>query len=354
MAFISCQIRSDVLDQRVDVDVFLPADSPKEKGREAAGILYLLHGQGGSNTDWQQYTAIARYATANRLAVIYPSCPQSFYVDMAYGGAFYTYLTEELPALLHTMFRLPVGREKTFVAGLSMGGYGAALLGLSRPDLFGAFAEFSGAVDVEALTAFKEDPYVRSIAVPAFGEKMEVPEKYDLFKLAETAAALPEEQRPRIFMACGLQDDFMGLYQQNVKFRDHIASLPLPMKWMEWNGIHEYNFGTALSYTLSPISWAMIMTSANYRTGDKRSWQNDPWPLGCGPKNWRMFAGNSICWAKGRSSVLFWKGAPFPIWSFTALPVWERPPWPPYWLNAAICACSNSTGPAPLPAISAA
>ena len=244
MALLSCLIDSDIMQQKVNVDVFLPTDSPEEKGREIAGVLYLLHGLGGSHKDWQAYTAIIRYAVDNRLAVIFPSCRKSFYVDMVYGDDFYTFMTEELPGTLQRMFRLPNEREKTFIAGLSMGGYGATYLGLSRPDLYGAFANFSGPMNIRFFEQFKDAEMVKNDFIPAFGSEIPLDDKYDLYMLAEKVAALPQQERPRIFMACGRQDNYGGfeLYRQNVEYKDYIETLPYDFKWMEWDGVHEYSF----------------------------------------------------------------------------------------------------------------
>jgi hypothetical protein len=50
----------------------------------------------------------------------------SFYTDEVHGNRYWTFLTQELPELVHSFFRLSRRREDTFVAGLSMGGYGVA------------------------------------------------------------------------------------------------------------------------------------------------------------------------------------------------------------------------------------
>lgn len=68
----------------------------------------------------------------NGLVLIIPDCDNPFYQNMVYGGAYYSFMTEELPLLLRTIFRLSPPRSQNYIAGLSMGGYGALYLGLSR------------------------------------------------------------------------------------------------------------------------------------------------------------------------------------------------------------------------------
>ncbi len=54
-----------------------------------------------------------------------------------------TYLTQDVPAFMHTEFGTPSGRDYA-VAGFSEGGTCAAMLDLRHPALFTGFADFSG------------------------------------------------------------------------------------------------------------------------------------------------------------------------------------------------------------------
>ena len=53
-----------------------------------------------------------------------PAVGLSSYADMAHGGAYYTYVSKELPKIMRSMFPLSDRREDNFIAGLSMGGAG--------------------------------------------------------------------------------------------------------------------------------------------------------------------------------------------------------------------------------------
>ena len=96
-------------------------------------MLYLLHGLSDDDTIWLRRTSIERYVAPLGLAVVMPQVHRSFYADEAHGGRYWTFLTEELPALVGSFFRLSDRREDTFVAGLSMGGYGALKWALRQP-----------------------------------------------------------------------------------------------------------------------------------------------------------------------------------------------------------------------------
>jgi putative tributyrin esterase len=88
-------------------------------------MLFLLHGGLDDGTCWIRGTGFQRYADRRRLAVVAASVGNSFYADMAHGLKYYTFMSEELPWFVRAVFPLSARREDTFIAGLSMGGYGA-------------------------------------------------------------------------------------------------------------------------------------------------------------------------------------------------------------------------------------
>ena len=117
-----------------------------------APVLYLLHGLSDDDTIWLRRTSIERYAAPLGLAVVMPQVARSFYTDEAHGNRYWTFLSEELPQLARSFFHLSDRREDTFVAGLSMGGYGALKWALHRPGRFAAAASLSGALDLVAVS----------------------------------------------------------------------------------------------------------------------------------------------------------------------------------------------------------
>lgn len=79
-----------------------------------------------------------------------PDGENGFYTDMKYGKKHYTFVSEELVNYTRKVFRLSRRRERTFVAGLSMGGYGAFRLALTKPEQYSAAASLSGCLDIIA------------------------------------------------------------------------------------------------------------------------------------------------------------------------------------------------------------
>jgi S-formylglutathione hydrolase FrmB len=234
---------SDMLMTRCTVNVMLPQrkpTDPHDNFHSPFRVLYLLHGYSDDQTAWQRWTSIERYAEGLNLAVVMPAAQNSFYTDMAHGGKFFTFLTEELPTLLHELFPLSSARADTFVAGLSMGGYGAFKMALSRPDQFAAAASLSGAVDIAEVVKRNNQPdnpawleQMQNI----FGDLSKVPgSPHDLFNLAKKVSL--SGNKPRLFQYCGT-DDF--LYQDNLRLRDFIRPLGFDYTYEETRGGHTWD-----------------------------------------------------------------------------------------------------------------
>ena len=146
MALVHCDFYSDVLGLSVQMDAILPQETESQIGmvgvaaRAEHPTLYLLHGLSDDHTIWQRRTSIERYVAPLGLAVMMPAVHRSFYTDMARGYRYWTFVSEELPRLARSFFHLSASRDDNFVAGLSMGGYGAFKLALRCPEKFAAAA----------------------------------------------------------------------------------------------------------------------------------------------------------------------------------------------------------------------
>lgn len=239
MAFAQLHIFSEVLGMQTNVNVILP--QPNTMG--AIGIennattekykcLYLLHGLSDDYSIWSRRTSISRYADKYGICVIMPSGDTSFYTDMKHGKKYYTYISDELPKIINGFFNTSDKREDNFIAGLSMGGYGALKIALRNSDKFCAAAGLSSVADIEHMkTIFKD------ATIPVFGEDLIVPKEENLFYLAEANNNNPT--KPRIFMGCGT-GDFM--YEDNVNLKNKFQSLDYDFTYRESEGIHSWDF----------------------------------------------------------------------------------------------------------------
>lgn len=235
MAFFNGTIRSDVLGMRTGVTLVLPFDV-SSMSRQDFPVLYLLHGLSDDHTCWWRYTSVERYANERNMILVIPEVQRSFYTDMKYGLPYFTYVSDELPKKVERLIGITHRRNKTAVAGLSMGGYGALKCGFSRPDFFGYCAGFSSVTDSRRISCdFSLVPENQINGV--FGSSV-TPEN-DLLCLAENLAGLSREKRPQIYLTCGL-DDF--LYEDNRLLRSKLDNLKIDYTYEEWPGTHEWGF----------------------------------------------------------------------------------------------------------------
>lgn len=237
MALIHCNYFSYVLGLSCSMYVILPQHSNGQTKApcEKHPVLYLLHGYSDDHTIWLRRTSIERYVSEMDLAVIMPEVHLSYYTDMAIGGKYYTFLTEELPSIARSFFHLSAAREDNFAAGLSMGGYGALKLALGRPDMYAAGASLSGAVDIEEIVEMRP----RNAFDAVFGDVNKIPgSENDLFHLARTLGD-SEGIKPKLFQCCGTED---FLYNQNIRFRDFIKKFPYDYTYEEEPGGHSWDY----------------------------------------------------------------------------------------------------------------
>jgi enterochelin esterase-like enzyme len=159
-----------------------------EEGKESYPVLYLLHGSGGDEGSWVT-DGLANIILDNQIAdgrakpmiVVMPfghtnPSPRAGVVP-SYSGrdtAAFTQelLSEVLPAVERT-YRVSRRADHRAIAGFSMGGNHARLIGLQRLDMFHSVATFSGTIGVRG-------PQVTAAAIeeaygPAFDDPDSVP-----------------------------------------------------------------------------------------------------------------------------------------------------------------------------------
>ncbi len=215
---------------------------------EELPVLYLLHGLRGGAHTWTAYTSLERYMheSHKKLIIVMPEMGNDFYTDQKIGWKYLTYMTEELPRIMQTFMRISPKRENTYVAGLSMGGYGAMKMALTCPDQYAYVASFSGVLDMEAsvLKACADQtgpdvPLTKStrdakelarISEFIFGGADDIPgSENDLFHLLETTAKR-NGPKPKMYISCGTAD---GLFSGNARFFERAQAQGYDVKFHE-------------------------------------------------------------------------------------------------------------------------
>lgn len=247
MAFLEVNFFSQALLRQTTFRAIIPCDKMYFDGvvrpQKPFKTLYLLHGVFGDYTDWLNGTRIQRWAQDRNLAVIMPSGENKFYVDNGKSTDQFSKFIEELVFVTRNMFHLSDQREDTFIAGLSMGGYGAITNGLKYSDLFSHIAGLSSALHIDTFVdASDEDPMPimrRSYLESVFGDLSQLLGSDKDFHALAKKLAKQGKLLPNIYLACGTEDDLMAC---NKAFRDELKELGYPMTWKEGPGGHEWDF----------------------------------------------------------------------------------------------------------------
>ncbi len=244
MALISCDFFSEVLGFSTGMTVILPQSSKGQIGINAEAydakppVLYLLHGYSDNHTAWLRYSSVERYATNIGIAVVMPNVHLSYYTDMKNGGKYWTFISEELPSIVDSFFNISTKPDKTFVAGLSMGGYGAFKLAFTFPERFAGAASFSGGLDV--LSIYNKAPKSKKkLLKRTFGNIEKLPGSFnDLYSMAYKLHQKGIKP-PKLYQCCGTED---FLYEDNLRFRDFLQQLNFDLFYEEAPGGHEWDF----------------------------------------------------------------------------------------------------------------
>ncbi len=202
-------------------------------------VLYLLHGLSDDGSAWQRYTSIETLAAAYGLVVVMPSAGRSFYTDQSNGQSYFTYLTGELPRYLADVFGLKPRRADTFMAGNSMGGYGAFKAALLHPELYSAAASFSGVLSLAVLALLPEsDPRKPEFAQLFGGLDNLSGGEHDPAAWLERAAKDPSSL-PRLFLSVSRQED---IYPLSGMFHAACQALGVRSEYHEEDGAHDWFF----------------------------------------------------------------------------------------------------------------
>ncbi|MGB4595632.1 MAG: alpha/beta hydrolase family protein [Anaerolineaceae bacterium] len=245
MAFVHIDHDPETIGMCLPLNLILPDPSVlRTRALEDFPVLYLLHGLSDDASAWPRYSNIEDLANTYGLVVVMPSGGRSIYADQDNGQAYFTYITEELPAYLHKLLRLNQTREKTYIAGLSMGGYGAFKAAFLRPELYSAALSLSGllVLDPGMIPPDKAfDPKLMHEMGLVFGGVDKVPGSLNdpvtwLGMIAQNPARFP-----RLYMSCGTEDDLLGMSRF---FANGLRQVGVAVDYEEHPGGHTWSYWT--------------------------------------------------------------------------------------------------------------
>jgi S-formylglutathione hydrolase len=267
---------SAALNRQMSYRVFLPA---RLLAGEKLPVVYLLHGSGGSYRNWSNYSDVAHYAgpggSSAGLVLVMPEGDSSYYMNAVgkpedkYGD----YLTHDLIVDVEARFPAAQDRASRAVVGVSMGGFAAVKLALSRPELFFFAGAISPAIDVPSrrfsLRRWGQGVRFRSIFGPEGSESRKKSDPFVLVRSADPA------RTPYLFLTAGEQE---ALLEPNRRFasrlqQGHFAyefhTKPGGHDWTEWDSQIPGCFESLLK-KLSVSKYPTLSQSARKGGGTER------------------------------------------------------------------------------------
>ena len=258
MANLHIEYFSQALHRMTSFEMLIPND-PRESvppGTKAApsrpmSTLFLLHGYTGKGDNWVPWGLPEKY----NFAIVMPTAENSFYLNgEPTGTAYQAMVGEELVDYVRSTFRLANGPEDTFIAGLSMGGFGALHTGLAYPDRFGRIGALSSALIVYEVAQMQPGvgnsianyAYYRAcFGDPATALERDVNPEVLARRLKAAGAKIPE-----IYMCCGTED---FLLEPNRKFHRFLESEGIAHEYHESAGSHNMVFWQ--EYIVKILDW---------------------------------------------------------------------------------------------------
>ena len=228
---------STALNREMPYRVFLPARI--EPGAKLP-VVYLLHGGNGSFRDWSNDSVVSRYA-ADGLMLVMPEGEFSYYMNAVERPAdrFEDYTFGDLIADVEDRFPAARVREKRAIIGISMGGFAAIKIALTRPELFAFVGALSPPIEITHrrfhIQRWGEWQRIRGIFGPWGSKERLSRDPWNLVKTADPAAT------PYIYLTVGQNEPLWGpdrefgnrLKARQFKYAFHTE--PGGHDWGEWN-----------------------------------------------------------------------------------------------------------------------
>ncbi len=199
-------------------------------------VLYLLHGATGSGKDFaeQMGQKLQKLADSRKVIIVAPSCePFGWYLDspLIPDSQIAAYITEELVPHIDSLY--PVNGRRA-IAGLSMGGHGALLIGFKNKSLFQSMASISGVLDIRS--------HVQNWNIKKLlGEYAQYPERWEENAVQGMIAQKWPATSPRsIIVLTGAQDTLV--LEENRKAKELFYKRGFKIDYAEKPGGHTWEF----------------------------------------------------------------------------------------------------------------
>ncbi len=246
------RLHSPAMHRDIETAVLLPPAYRRDPERKFP-ILYALHGRGAPYLTWTEMAPLRR-ALAERpmMVVVFNGDKAGCYLDATHRprSLFRTFFFDELAPFLESAYRAdPAARG---VTGFSMGGSGAALYAVERPDGFAGVSSLSSGLDLTTPWTANGRPV--EMLVPLLGPRAENETGYaraGFFRRVEEV--LQRGARlPPFFIACGTEDFALAAAR---RARDFLAERNVTLEYKESPGEHAWPYWRDAAPDIIDFHW---------------------------------------------------------------------------------------------------
>jgi enterochelin esterase-like enzyme len=150
-------VQSKILHQNINYSVLLP--DHYYENQQKFPVIYLLHGIGGNGESWTTrcnvnglIDSLKESHSISDFIYVMPDAQNSYYINNYDSSFCYEdFFVKEFSPFIDSAYRTKPNRENHALIGLSMGGFGAAILGVKHPDIFGSVIIMSGSLRDSAI-----------------------------------------------------------------------------------------------------------------------------------------------------------------------------------------------------------
>jgi S-formylglutathione hydrolase FrmB len=227
------RFKSISLDRAMPYRIYLPPGYAVQTSRRYPTV-YLLHGMGGSDTQWQDMgvTKAADHlidiGAIAPLIIVMPEGENAYWVDHATDGQKWgRYTAIDVVNDVETHYRTLQGKQSRAIGGISMGAHGALQLALNYPGEFTAVGAHS-----LVLRRYGNAPaYFGGLADFAKRDPMQI-----VTAKGRSSCAFS------LWIDIGAQDPWAPLAEQ---FNGELNDLGVAHQWHLWQGDHSSTYWSA-------------------------------------------------------------------------------------------------------------
>lgn len=206
-------------------------------GNKRYPVLYLLHGAMDSGKIFAEKMGrtLQEIATDKNVIIVAPSCePYGWYVDspLVPENQIAGFITKELIPHIDSLYPTT---NKRAIAGLSMGGHGALLLGFQNKSLFQSMASVSGVLDIRR---HKDNWKIKNLLGALVPENQKIWDEHAVNAIIERK--WPATSPRQIIVAAGTEDTLT--LSENRTANDLFHKRGFHIDYIEAEGTHDWKF----------------------------------------------------------------------------------------------------------------